>query len=239
MKLAIMQPYLFPYLGYFQLIAAVDTFVVYDDVAFIRRGWINRNRLNIDGCATYFTVPVDDASQNRLIRETQVQSGQYSHWRRKFFGTIDAWYRRACSYAVIRPILEAVFLDAERSKDETIADLARRSLTAVCGYCGIGTRFVDSSTTYDNAHLHKAARLIDICKREGADVYINAEGGQELYTKDEFSAQGISLQFLRSIPVVYPQPPSKEFIPHLSMIDVMMHNSREQLAQQLKSFEVV
>src|SRR6476620_3783147 len=144
MRVAIMQPYLFPYLGYFQLIAAADTFVVYDDVAFIRRGWINRNRLNVDGSATYFTVPIDDASQHRSIRETNLQSGQYSHWRRKFFGTIDAWYRRASSYALIRPLLETVFAEGE---DGTIADLARRSLRAVCDYCGIATRFVETSTT--------------------------------------------------------------------------------------------
>jgi hypothetical protein len=236
MKVAIMQPYLFPYLGYFQLIAAVDTFVVYDDVAFIRRGWINRNRLNVGGTATYFTVPLEDASQHRTIRETKVESGQYPHWRRKFFGTIDAWYRKASAYAAIRPLLETVFPEAEA---ESIADVARRSLTAVCSYCGITTRFVDSSVTYANADLHKAERLIDICKKERAETYLNAEGGQALYTKEEFSAHGISLQFLRSVPVPYPQPPAQGFMANLSMIDVMMHNSREQLAQQLNSFEVV
>jgi WbqC-like protein family len=236
MKLAVMQPYLFPYLGYFQLIAAADTFVVYDDVPFIRGGWINRNRLNVNGSPTYFSVPIEDASSFRSIRETNVQAAQYPRWRRKFFGTIEGSYRKASCYSVIRPMLEAVFPEDERG---TIAEVARRSLTAVCDHCGIATRFVESSTAYENAHLHKAARLIDICKRERSDTYINAQGGQELYTKEEFSAHAISLQILRSVPVPYPQPPSEGFIANLSMIDVMMHNSREQLAQHLKSFEVV
>jgi hypothetical protein len=236
MKVAIMQPYLFPYLGYFQLISAVDTFVIYDDVPFIRGGWINRNRLNVGGSPAYFTVPIEDASSFRSIRETNVQAEQYPRWRRKFFGTIEACYRKAASYSAIRPMLETVFPEGEHG---TIADLARRSLAAVCNHCGISTRVVDSSVTYDNSHLHKSARLIDICKREGADTYVNAQGGQELYTKEEFSAHALSLQFLRSIPVPYPQPPSEGFIANLSMIDVMMYNSREQMAPHLKSFEVV
>ena len=143
-----MQPYLFPYIGYFQLIAAVDTFVVYDDVQFIKRGWINRNRLNVGGAASTFTVPLDDAGQDRSIRETKIQAEQYVHWRRKFFGTIDAWYRKASCYATVRPLLEAVLPERE---DGTIADLALRSLHAVCEHSGITTRFVESSVRYENA----------------------------------------------------------------------------------------
>jgi len=236
MKLAVMQPYLFPYIGYFQLIAAVDTFVVYDDVAFIRGGWINRNRLKVGDAPAYFTVPIEDASSFRVIRETAVQAGQYPRWRKKFFGTIEACYRKAVGYPVIRPMLEAVFPEIETG---TIADVARRSLRASCDYCGIGTRFVESSAVYENSGLERSARLIDICKREGADTYINAEGGQELYTKAEFAAHGISLQFLRSVPVPYAQPPAEGFVANLSIIDVMMHNSREQIAQHLQSFQVV
>lgn len=92
---------------------------------------------------------------------------------------------------------------------------------------------------YENSALDRLARLIDICKRHGADTYVNPAGGQELYTKEEFAAHGIALEFLRCIPLPYPQPPSSDFTANLSIVDVMMHNSRDQIAEQLRSFQVV
>ena len=230
-----MQPYLFPYIGYFQLINAVDTFVIYDDVAFIKRGWINRNRLRLDRAVRSFTVPLADASQNRRIRETQVALGPYEQFRKKFFATSDNYYSKSAFYRQTRPILADVF----DPQPTTIADMARHSIEVVCRYLGIPTRIVPSSTIYNNCALKKAERLIDICRREHADTYINPAGGKELYTKGEFSKAGIELWFLESSTIEYRQIGGGEFIPNLSIIDVMMNNSADTIRQFLTQYELI
>src|SRR5688572_21251521 len=192
MKVAIMQPYLLPYIGYFQLISAVDTFVIYDDVAFIKQGWINRNRLKLGAEVRYFTVPLADASVNRSIRETRVAPGPYQQFRRKLFATLDTYYSKGAFYRETRRILDAVF----DSQPSTIAAMARRSIEMVCSYLGIATRIVPSSTIYNNGALEGTQRIIDICNREHADTYINPSGGKELYAKREFTDAGIALWFL-------------------------------------------
>jgi hypothetical protein len=235
MKLGIMQPYLFPYIGYYQLISAVDEFVNYDDVAFIQQGWINRNRVKINGEARYFTVPLAAASSFRSIRETMVATVPYEAFRRKFFATISTVYSKAPFYLEIRNLLEGVFVRQPAS----IGELAWQSVSVVCSYLRLQTRLVPSSTIFGNSNLKRADRLIDICRREGADTYINAIGGTELYSRDEFAMAGITLRFLHSGPVEYSQCDRRAFIPNLSIIDVLMFNSREQLSLMLQNFKVV
>jgi hypothetical protein len=167
MKIAIMQPYLFPYIGYFQLIHAVDKFVIYDDVAFIKGGWINRNRLKLNDEARFFTVPLANASPFRPIRETEVATQPYEHFRKKFFSALMNCYSKSTFYRETTRIVEEVF----NAKPTTISDMAHRSIEVVCSYLGISTRIVPSSAIYDNSALKKADRLIDICRKELADTY--------------------------------------------------------------------
>jgi hypothetical protein len=230
-----MQPYLFPYIGYYQLISAVDEFVNYDDVAFIQQGWINRNRIKINGEARYFTVPLAAASSFRSIRETMVATLPYEAFRRKFFATINTVYGKAPFYRETLNLLEGVFVPQPAS----IGDLAWQSVSAVCSYLRLETRLVPTATTFGNSHLKKADRLIDICRRENADIYINAIGGAELYSRDEFAKAGIALWFLRSGPVEYSQSDRRAFIPNLSIIDVLMFNSHEQVRLMLRNFNLV
>jgi hypothetical protein len=234
MKLAIMQPYLFPYLGYFQLLAAVDAFVVYDDVTFIKQGWINRNNILVGGKPFLFTVPVSGASSFRTIREIEVDDRAYSRWRQKFVATVDQNYRKATHYQPVRDLLAGV-LDGFRG---TIGELALKSIRAAVDYLDIRTTIVPSSNVYRNEHLRAQDRVLDICQREGADTYINAIGGAELYAFEAFAAGGITLQFIRSKPLSYRQF-DLAFVPSLSIIDVMMFNSRTRIREFLRSVELI
>src|SRR2546428_8970964 len=160
-----MQPYLFPYIGYYQLMHAVDRFVVADDVTFIKQGWINRNRLLINGAATYFTVPLKRHPADALIKDVGIDDGPGTTWRRTLLKTIANFYRRAPSFDAVYPLVERV-VGAPFTR---IGDMARASLLEVSAYLGITASIVDSSTTYGNAHLKGQDRDIDTCRAERAN----------------------------------------------------------------------
>lgn len=222
MKLAIMQPYFFPYLGYFQLIAAVDKFVFYDDVNFIKNGWINRNRLILAGATRYITVPLAGASPFLKINEIGVQAGD--GWRRKLAESLRHSYSKAPYFAPVNALFQEIVL----SDQHMIGDLAKASVTAVCRYLGLETEFVLSSAIYDNASMGGADRVLDICVLEGASDYFNPPGGRELYSEQDFAARGVGLNFIQPRLEAYPQF-AEPFQPGLSIIDVLMFNSPEQV----------
>ena len=217
MRLAIMQPYFFPYQGYFQLIAAVDRFVVYDDVAFMKNGWVNRNRILTSSGAEYFTVPLAGASSFRAIRETNCAPP--SRWREKMLRTLTQVYARAPhreeGMELVRRVLEV-------ADSESVRDLALASLREVCLYAGLAPSFQDSSSAYGNAQLSGVERVLDICRREGATTYVNAPGGRALYDPALFEARGLQLRFLSPTLEPYPQPRAKEFVAGLSVLDLVM-----------------
>ena len=226
-----MQPYLFPYIGYFQLVHAVDRFVVYDDVTFIKQGWINRNRVLINGHSSYFSVPVKHASSFTLIRDTLI--GDDARWVEKALQTLDNAYRRAPEFGQVFPMVEAVLT---RSTSR-IAELALASLEAVAQFLDIQTEWVKSSTRYGNAHLKGEERVLAICKAEGASEYVNASGGRELYERARFEAEGLSLRFLQPGPIAYSQF-KDPFVPWLSIVDVLMFNPRETVRGFLNAYDL-
>jgi hypothetical protein len=232
MKLAVMQPYVFPYIGYFQLINAVDLFVFYNDVNFIKKGWVNRNRILVNGKEHLFTIPCRDISQNRPICETEI--GFDTGERSKLLATIQQAYKKAPFFIAIYKIVEEVL-----SADYTYIDeMAIAGIKEVCRYLSIGTQFKESREQYDNRELVRADRIIAICLKEKAGQYINAEGGTELYSRDQFNRAGIKLNFLKTKPLPYRQL-DNEFVPSLSIIDVLMFNSKDDVRQMLQSFELV
>lgn len=221
MRIAVMQPYLFPYVGYFQLIAAVDRFVVLDDVRFIRRGWIHRNRILLGGREWRFTVPVEGASQNRDIRDVTVVP--QAAWLAKLLRTLEHAYRKAPEFERVWPCVRGVLSSGERS----ISRLAVLGLVRVCEVLAIGTELVESSSVYGNGQLRGEERILDICARERASHYVNLPGGAELYSEEAFAARGIALEFLRPEPGGYRQL-GGPFVPWLSIIDVLMFNSGDE-----------
>ncbi|AKD54980.1 WbqC family protein [Spirosoma radiotolerans] len=233
MTLAIMQPYFLPYIGYMQLMDAVDTFILYDDVSFINRGWINRNRLLINGQEHLFTIPLKDASQNKRINEVHLADDP--KWRSKLLRTIEQGYRKAPCYQQVMPITEKIINFAT----DSIADLVYFSLIELNQYLGITTRLVASSSIYSNADLKAQERILDICRQESATRYINPIGGIELYDKPTFEESGIKLNFIKAKPVQYPQFGRSAFVPWLSILDVLMFNDIDTVRVLLGEYELV
>jgi len=219
MKIAIMQPYFLPYIGYFQLINAVDEFVFYDDVNFMKKSYINRNSMLLNQKAFQFTVPLKDVSQNKLIKDVEVFMDQ--KWFNGFLKTLEHAYKTAPFYNEVLQIVKNVF-DYDYN---TISDLSIKSVLEVCTYLNINCKFSISSKDYSTSKgLNKTERLIAIAKQSGKQTYVNAIGGQSLYNKSEFKAQGIDLAFIEAQTIEYKQF-ENDFVPFLSILDVLMFNS--------------
>lgn len=193
MKLAIMQPYFFPYLGYFQLLRLVDVFVFLDDVDYIKGGWINRNRVQAQSGWTYFTVPLAGASSFAPINRTAVHRESYPRWRRRFLRTIWQTYARKPGIDDVLGLLDEVLEDEPRD----IAQLAIESVRVCARRLGISTRLMVASTDCSRSATTGSERVREICRRLGAKTYVNAAGGRELYDSSEFARDGIQLAFLR------------------------------------------
>lgn len=233
MKIAIMQPYIFPYIGYFQLIKAVDTFVFYDDVNFIKRGWINRNKILINGEESLISLPCIKASQNKEIKDIEIDLSDSQY--KKTLKSISFSYKNAPFYNDVFPIVE----NCLESNNKLISDLAIESVNVICNYLGIKTKFEISSQRYTHTKgLEKAERLIEIAKLEKAESYINPIGGQAIYTKQYFKSHNINLQFLKPVIKEYKQY-NNLFVPNLSIIDVLMFNSIEEIHLMLDNFEII
>lgn len=233
MKIAIMQPYIFPYIGYFQLIQAVDKFIFYDDVNFIKKGWINRNQILINNQAHLITIPLNKASQNILIKDTLISYEE--NWAKKLLNNLEHNYKKAPyfndAYSLIKQILEKNF--------NTISDFAINSIIEVSNYLEINTNFELSSEKYmDSIDLKKKFRLIEICKKNNATDYINPIGGKEIYTKEDFKIKGLKLKFIEPQINEYKQFNSG-FISGLSIIDVLMFNSKEEVRKMLNKYELI
>ncbi|HEY4875285.1 MAG TPA: WbqC family protein [Puia sp.] len=232
MNLGIMQPYIFPYTGYYQLINAVDEFVIYDDVNYINKGWINRNNLLVNGKAFLFTVPLKEASQNKLINQIEIQENE--SWAKKFLKTIEQAYKKAPHFKNTFSLVS----DVINSPVKGIHELALLSLKSIADYLDIKTEFVDSSSLYQNTNLKAQDRILDICLREKSDHYINPIGGMEIYSNEMFERSGIKLSFLKTIPVPYTQF-DNEFVPYLSIIDVLMFNSKAESIELINQYELI
>ena len=232
MKVAIMQPYFFPYIGYFQLINAVDNFVFYDDVNFINRGWINRNRILVNEQPAYFTIPLLKASQNKSICETEIiQNKDYL----KILRTIEMTYKKAPYFHAVFTLVNEVF----NKEYKTLAEITIKSVKSCCEYLDIKTQFYVASEDFATTKgLERAERLQTICKQLHANQYINALGGQELYSKEDFTKEKIQLQFIQSKAITYKQF-GNHFVPWLSIIDVLMFNSKEEVKELLNQFELI
>lgn len=229
MRLAIMQPYFFPYIGYFQLIQSVDTFVLYDDVNFIKGGWINRNFILAQGQKNRITLQLQGASPNVLINQVMVGNN-----KQKLLKSIQQSYSKAPQYVSVYPLIEEIILHEEVN----VAKFLDHGLRKICNYLNIRPQwYVSSNLSKDNS-LRGQDKVIAICQELGASEYINVLGGKELYDKESFSQDEIKLSFIELKSVKYQQFDGK-FANHLSIIDVMMFNDQEQISKLLKEYSLV
>jgi len=224
---AIMQPYFMPYLGYVQLMHLVDTFVVYDDVNYINRGWINRNNVLVNGNKTMLTVPLQGASQNKKINEIGISGDP--KWRKKMLRSVEMSYKKATYFEQAF----ALFSQSISSDEKQLAVFLKDSLISLAEYLDLDVNIISSTDRFNNEDLKKGDRLMDICIQLGDMEYINPIGGQEIYTKEQFMEKGVAIKFLEMIPKPYPQLGNSEFVGYLSILDVLMNNSPEFIREEL------
>lgn len=232
MKLAIMQPYFFPYLGYFSLIDAADEFVIYDDVSFIKRGFVNRNTfLGANGPFRY-TLPVQGASQNMQIDELALND--FDKNADAFLNKLKHSYSKAPYYEATMSMLNELF-----SKTEVkLADFLVETILATSNYIGINTSIRRSSELKLAPEYSGQQRIIKMCQTLEADEYVNAVGGISLYDPDDFRRSGVALQFVKFSGGIYSQF-DNEFVPNLSIIDTLMFNSPSKVLSLVKKYELV
>jgi len=233
MKLAIMQPYFLPYIGYFQLINAVDQFVVYDNIQFTKKGWFHRNRILVNGKDSMFSIPIMQDSDYLNVVQRQLADA-FDDASQKILHRIEAAYRKAPHYKEVMPLVEQCFRPSSRN----LFDFIYASLRLLTQFLYIDTNIIVSSSIDIDHTLKAQDKVLAICKALHADVYINAIGGQGLYLAETFENEGIQLHFIKTHPIEYRQFDS-EFVPWLSIIDVIMFNSRERIRDYLNDYSLL
>lgn len=232
MKLGIMQPYFIPYIGYWQLMNAVDKYIVYDDVNFIKGGWINRNRILVNGEPKYFNIPMLGASPHKLINEVEVNHNE--KLKNKNMRVIEGAYQKAPYYNEVKDLLEKIMNGEQKS----ISDFILNSFKIINEYLEIDIELILSSTLNKDCSLKGQDKVLSICELLGATEYYNAIGGQELYSFEEFKKHGIDLKFLETGKIEYKQF-HNEFQSNLSIIDVMMFNSKDKVKEFLNQYTLI
>lgn len=231
MKTAIMQPYFFPYIGYFQLVNAVDIFIVYDNIKYTKKGWINRNRFLCNRTDAIFSIPLKKGSDSLAIRDREI-ANEFN--KNKLLNQFSGAYKSS-------PYFEQAFIIIEKiiQYDEiNLFQYIYNSIIEICRYLKINSEIIISSSIEQEPSLKKQDRVIALCQQVGANRYINAIGGQSLYKKKEFNQNGIDLYFIKSQPITYKQF-SNEFVPWLSIIDVMMFNSVDLIRAYLDRYNLI
>jgi hypothetical protein len=219
MKLAIMQPYFLPYIGYFQLIAAVDLFVVYDNIKYTKKGWMNRNRMLQNGKDVMFSLPLKSDSDYLDVCQRELST---DFNRNKLLNQFKGAYQRAPYFAQTFPLVEEIV----HHENANLFQFLRHSITKTCEHLGISTEIRESSAIAIDHTLKNQDKVLALCDAVAATTYVNAIGGIDLYSKDTFRDKGIELKFIQSKPFEYPQW-GDAFVPWLSIMDVMMFNPHE------------
>ena len=233
MRLAIMQPYFMPYIGYFQLMNSVDRFIIYDNIQYTKKGWINRNRILVNGKDQLITLPIKKDSDYLSVMEREL-SESWDKDKNKMLNIIKTSYSKA-------PYFQETFeliLKCLNSSEVNLFKFIYDSIVLINDYIEIKTPIVISSTIDTNHALKSQDKVLSLCKSQNADIYINTIGGVELYDKETFKQNGIELNFIKSNPIRYKQF-SNEFIPWLSIVDVMMFNSKEQIKEYINNYTLV
>ncbi|MCQ6963439.1 WbqC family protein [Methanolobus chelungpuianus] len=234
MKIGIMQPYFLPYIGYWQLLNAVDKYIICDNMQFTKKGWMRHNYILQDGKPAMFTVPLKKDSRDLDICDRYIADQYFEKDAAKILRRIESAYRKAPHFKEVMPVLEQCFL----CKEENLFSFIFNSVKVISIYLGITTEILVLSHIEMDHSLKKQDRVIETCKKANADIYINAIGGLELYDKEIFAENGIELKFIKSDNIEYEQF-QNEFVPSLSIIDVMMFNSTEEIRDMLGRYVLI
>lgn len=227
-----MQPYFLPYIGYFQLMAAVDMFIVYDNIKYTKKGWINRNRMLLSGKDVMFSLPLKGDSDALDVRDRELAS---DFNRDKLLNQFKAAYRPAPYFSQTFSLVDEIV----RYEDRNLFRFLHHSIVKTCEYLGITTEIRISSDIAIDHDPKNQDIVLALCQATGASTYVNAIGGMELYSKEMFREKGIELKFIQSKPFEYSQF-GNEFVPWLSIVDVMMFNSRDTIQSCiLPSYELI
>lgn len=229
MKIAIMQPYFFPYIGYWQLLNAVDTFVIYDDVNYIKKGFINRNSILLFDKPYRFTLELQKTSQNKQINKIQIGSN-----KDKLLKMLVRAYGKAPYFDDVYPIL----IDILKNNEKNLARFIVYSIIKIAKFLGIETKIIYASEIEKDCSLKGEEKIINIAKRLGASHYINPIGGKEMYNREKFKNENIQLDFLSVETVKYKQF-KNEFFPNLSILDIIMFNEKQQLKDMLERYKLI
>lgn len=231
MKLAIMQPYFLPYIGYWQLINAVDKFVIYDNIQYTKKGWINRNRILNADKDIYITIPLDKDSDYLAVDQRNISR---NFDRIKLLNQVSQYYRKAPNFKIGLSLFEEIIMN----NDKNLFKFIFNSIEVICAYLSIETPLIASSSIDISHDLKGQDKVLSICKQLRANEYINPIGGVDLYKREVFKAENIELKFLQTQVFEYYQN-RNEFIPHLSILDVIMFNSKENIGLFLKEYRTI
>lgn len=238
MKIGIMQPYFFPYIGYFSLIKHTDLFILFDTVQFIRHGWIERNRiLKPNTSWQYISVPLMSHSRETLIKDIIINNN--IDWKNKIFRQLLHYKKYSLYYEDVIKLMEEC-LD---TKTDSIVELNNSVVLGICKYLGITKEIHVFSRM--NMNIEKANApdewALNICKRIGnVKQYWNPIGGIDFFDREKYEKNGISLFFQKINIFPYKQKLENScFEPGLSIIDVMMFNSPEKIYEMLDDYELI
>ena len=232
MRLAIMQPYFLPYIGYWQLIGSVDVFVVYDNIKYTKKGWINRNRFLSNGADAMFSLPLKKDSDSLDVVERELAADFNPG---KLFNQLLGAYARAPYLKTVAPLLERIL----RFDDRNLFRYLHPSIVCLCRHLGLETKIIVSSQVPIDHGLKAQEKVLAMCQALGAQSYINPIGGVELYSKEAFKNLGVDLHFIKSRPFHYTQF-GAEFVPWLSILDVLMFNSLDDVRRVIcKNYELI
>ena len=229
-----MQPYFLPNLGYFHLINSVDVFVIYDDIQYTKKGWINRNRLIFDGNIDYVTIPLVKDSDFLNVNQRTISQG-WEKEKSKLFRKLEQYYRKRDNFDKGLALTEKIL----NYNDVNLFNFIDHSVKLICQFLGIKTRVLPSSTLGDFSEYKGKDKVIAICRALNSETYVNAIGGMSLYDKDEFLNSGLDLKFVKSVFKPYNQN-IDVFEPGLSVIDLIFSIAdKALLLEQLQSYELI
>ena len=231
MKIGIIQPYFLPYIGYFALINAVEKFIYLDDVQYMRRGWVNRNRMKIVNKWQYFSIPIKKTALTSNINEIYITDDK--KYIEKLKESIRHSYSKTPYYRDIIKLLYDFIIPSQN-----ISKMDIQLTNEICNYLEIKTEMLVSSQINQDGEKNGVDKMVEICKRVNGDHYINPIGGINLYSKDRFQKAEIKLNFIKMNEIRYFQG-NHEFIPNLSIIDVLMWNSKKDIQSFLKDFILI